>query len=477
MIGAEEPRPTGVDAAHWNATADALFSVAVRDGDTFVFEGFNPAALRMVGHSNAEIAGRRPEQVLNPPDALLVTTRYRQCVAENRPITYLETLHFPTGVSDWRTTLEPVRDESGRIVRLLGRARRIENAEEMPEDLTEGEFRKALDIFPLGIALLDADGVILYVNSAWRAFGRKHGAGEGDVGRTYIEVCDGPESVHLPEPAAVAKQLRRLTTQEADHFGHQYRSQDRHFVLRATRVLVNGRMRVAMVHQDVTDVVEAREQAVRSAEMVLQAQEEERVRIALEVHDATSQHLVALGFSLGRLRKADAPPEILADLNHSLAEAQREIRALSYLLYPPKLVSDGLAAALNSFVAGFQRRTSLAVKAEIDGALDDLSPDLQRTVLRVVQEALANVHRHAVDARKVKVKVKLKQRGLRVRVTDDGQCANEGANQALSVGIRGMQARFAQFGGELTVKHSPTGTVVDAFLPRGNLNVTGALGR
>jgi signal transduction histidine kinase len=110
------------------------------------------------------------------------------------------------------------------------------------------------------------------------------------------------------EAAAVADKLRRLIAEDAGQFGHAYTWQKRHFVLRAARVLLNGRVRVTMAHQDVTDIVNAREQQARMMEQVLQAQEEERARIALEVHDSTAQHLVALGLSMASLRNTNAPP-------------------------------------------------------------------------------------------------------------------------------------------------------------------------
>jgi two-component system NarL family sensor kinase len=457
-----EPEP-------WLDSGDALFSVAVLDDGLFRFDGFNPAAERFVGISNAQIVGRSPEEVLPPDGAVMVSARYRQCVRENRAISYLETLEFPNGISDWRTQLEPLRNEAGRIVRILGRARRIEAEDAAHVAQSEEEFRRALDIFPLGIALLDADGEIIFVNGAWQKFGREYGGAETAVGNAYVDVCAKSTSAGLPDGAEVAPRLRELLAGETQHFGLRYGWEDRSFVLRGTRFLLNGKLRVSLAHQDVTDLVSAQELAAAATEQLLRVQEEERAKIAMELHDSTSQHLAAIGLGLAALRRTKDPARVLDDMRRSLAEAQREIRTLTYLLYPPKLSSQGLVATLRNFVDGFRRRAGLSVVTTTFGQLDDLPVEVQQAVFRVVQEALANAHRHA-QARRVAVEITLKRRGLRVTIADDGQNAPAAdAPEPTGVGIRGMQARFTRLGGNLTVTHRPFGTVVDGFVPDAGL--------
>ena len=226
-----------------------------------------------------------------------------------------------------------------------------------------------------------------------------------------------------------------------------------------------GAPRVALVHVDVTDVVTAQETLARSTELLLQVQEEERARIALELHDSTSQHLVAIALGLEGLRRRGADPVVLQDIHRALAEAQKEIRVLSYGLYPHRLSVQGLGATLRAFIDGFRRRTALSVVATTSGDLDGLPLEAQRTVFRVVQESLANVHRHAGGASRIAVEIALKRRGLRLTVVDDGRHGQpDGAVVATGVGIRGMQARFGQFNGDLTVTHRPFGTVVDGSI-------------
>ncbi|HEY9219935.1 MAG TPA: PAS domain-containing protein [Phenylobacterium sp.] len=442
-----------------------MFSVAVMDDGEFRFEGFSPEAQRLTGMTNPEVVGRTPDEA-TPGNAAVVNARYRECVREGVSISYLETLEFPTGSSHWRTTLEPVRDETGRIVRILGRARQVELLDGTQEELTEAEFQRALDLFPSGMALLDVQGVVLFANSTWRKFGERYGDTESSIGHSYVDLCRRSTSAGLPDGTEVEPKLRQLVTAKADHFGHAYSWRDRHFVLRATRVVLNGRHRIVMAHQDVTDVVSARALAARLAEDLLHAQEEERSRIALELHDSTSQHLVAIGLSLAAIGRNGATPTLIDDIRHSLSEAQREIRSLTYLLYPPKLSSDGLEETLRRFTEGYMRRSGVSLTINIRGSLNDLPQDMQFAVLRVVQEALGNVQRHA-QARTVAIDVVLEKQGLHLRVVDDGATeAEEGELAPTGVGIRGMQARFAQFAGKLTVTRGPEGTTVEGFMPR-----------
>jgi signal transduction histidine kinase len=143
--------------------------------------------------------------------------------------------------------------------------------------------------------------------------------------------------------------------------------------------------------------ISARKKAER--ERLLALQDEERRRIANELHDSTAQHLVAIGLNLMRLRAdADVKAEtldILDEIDGSLEEATKEVRAFTYLLHPPDLQTEGLSATLGRYVEGFGRRTGLKITVRFCRRVDQLSLPLQQTLLRIVQEALTNVYRHA----------------------------------------------------------------------------------
>src|ERR1700754_5044676 len=167
------------------------------------------------------------------------------------------------------------------------------------------------------------------------------------------------------------------------------------------------------------------------SKQLLRTQEEERRRIARELHESTSQQLVAVGIGLTRLsmineREPDTRidrsdvQEILTDLRKGVTEAQQEIRALSYWLHPPALERMGLCQTLRRFVAGFARRTRIRAELTIQDGLECRSYDIATALLRIAQEALINVYRHA-DASSVDVRLAARDGCLTLEIQDDGR--------------------------------------------------------
>jgi signal transduction histidine kinase len=203
---------------------------------------------------------------------------------------------------------------------------------------------------------------------------------------------------------------------------------------------------------------------------LLALQEEERQRIARELHESTAQHLVAASLGLSGLEAEVRPPgrKALAEIEGLLTEALRELRIFTYLLHPPNLATDGLQATLRDFADGFAGRTGLIARIRVPEEVDELPPDMQRAVLRVVQEALTNVHRHA-DASRVSVNARITSGRLVVRIRDNGH-GMTGAVQPdgpirMGVGMAGMRARLEQFGGSLRIRTGRSGTSILAMVP------------
>jgi signal transduction histidine kinase len=210
---------------------------------------------------------------------------------------------------------------------------------------------------------------------------------------------------------------------------------------------------------------------------LLSTQEEERRRIAAELHDSTAQHLVAASLNLVRLSKAaKGNAEALArcdEIDQSLDQALKELRVFTYLLYPPDLASDGLSPTIRKFVDGFSQRTGLVARLRVSTQLGMLPSDLQHSMLRVVQEGLANVYRHA-GASRISVTLKTVRNILVLRISDDGRGIAGSAPESLTrlgVGIPGMRTRLQQLGGELKIKTGPWGTILVAFAPIGVLGL------
>jgi signal transduction histidine kinase len=122
---------------------------------------------------------------------------------------------------------------------------------------------------------------------------------------------------------------------------------------------------------------------------------------------------------------------------------------------------------LRHFVQGFARRTGLKLACKVDDAADGTAPPVQRTILRVVQEALTNVHRHA-QATRVSVRIQVDGPNLKLRISDNGVGLPVTKNDALpelGVGIPGMRSRVRQFGGDVSLTSGRRGTTVLASIP------------
>ena len=212
-------------------------------------------------------------------------------------------------------------------------------------------------------------------------------------------------------------------------------------------------------HEALSGVLQSASQAVHDIET------RERRRIARELHDSTAQHLVAIDLGLSALSPAivrDEESETLTQIRHSLAAAHKEIRNFSYLLHPPQVAENGLKSALASFLEGFGVRAGLAIETAFSGPLDILPPEIERTLFRVAQEALMNVHRHA-GASHVRVSLEIDAGAARLDITDNGVGLAPDAREG--VGLSGMRARMKQAGGDITFGNQGEGFRLQARCP------------
>jgi PAS domain S-box-containing protein len=444
----------------------------------FVFEGLNPAHERATGLSFGDIVGKEPEQCLPPAVAAAVTSRYRACLDAGEPALYDEVLDLPSGRRFWQTSLAPVRDpDSGRIVTLVGTARDVTAYREATARAERSQrlLQATLDALSAHVAILNGRGDIIAVNQAWRSFGTGNGLAVPDhaIGTNYIEVCRAA-AANDPRAAVVARGLAALLDGERPEFRSSYRCGDRYFQMTAAQFDHDGGVYAVVAHEDVTEMVVARHDVRDIARRLLSLQEEERQRIAADLHDSTAQHLAAAGLALmhvgGVAGNRSKVEKALEPVWLSLDKAQQEIRTLSFLLYPPGLRTEGLAASLWQLLNGFSEQTGIDGTANVSGEVDGVPFEVKRSILRVAQEALINVHRHAAATR-VSLSLDLSENTLRLAVADYGKgyvtATNDGsAASSLGVGIPGMEARIRHFNGTLEIVGGQGGgTTVRATVP------------
>lgn len=241
-------------------------------------------------------------------------------------------------------------------------------------------------------------------------------------------------------------------------------------VLRDTQNNLAGWLQI---NTDVTGQRRSEENLRLLSGRLLQLQDEERRRLARELHDSAGQMLAALAMQLTPLQNELLHPKTAAAVQESLAlvnELSKELRTISHLLHPPLLDEVGLASALRWYLQGFTERSKIAVDFDLPQDLGRLPQELETAVFRIVQECLTNIHRHS-ESPVAEVRISRSGRQLRIEVEDHGKGISVEQQRAMDfggkigVGITGMRERLRQLGGSLEIHSNGEGTLVVALLP------------
>jgi signal transduction histidine kinase len=229
---------------------------------------------------------------------------------------------------------------------------------------------------------------------------------------------------------------------------------------------------VAVV-RDVTERKQTEETLRQFSVRLLQSQDQERRRIARELHDSTGQKLAAAAMNLSLIGKSaetlDARArKALAESLELLDQSSSDIRTLSYLLHPPLLDERGLAAAVRWYVDGFTERSGVGIKLEVSTELPRLPEETEMALFRIVQEGLTNIHRHSGSSTAT-IRLTVDSNHVQLEMRDDGKGLpkprRDGPVAPPGVGITGMRERVNLLGGHLDMKSDARGTIVSVTLP------------
>jgi len=414
--------------------------------------------------------------LIHPEDRRQVEDRLRAAVTRGGPFE-VECRFFQGGAGGelhWMASRGRVVQQGGAHPRrrMLGVA--VDVTERRRAELAARDslalLQSSLDALTAHVAILDATGRIVTVNAAWRRCAEARGAGDtAGLGANYLAVCDSVQEVS-PEAGGVGDGLRAVARGKVPEFRREYAcaeptaQEQRWYQLRVTRSEEGAGLRLVVAHEDITEVRRSAEALKAMTGRLLTLQDEERRRIARELHDTTVQDLAMaiVGLDLAAAGcGVEACTASLAEARGLLERAVRDVRTLSYLLHPPLLDECGLAVALTAYVEGFAKRSGLDCTLDLDDAPPEVVPPvLGVTLFRVAQEAFANVHRHS-GARGMRVSLRVAAgEVVELHVEDDGRgfgVPGDAAEElrSLGVGILGMRARVRQLGGTLRIE---TGT-------------------
>jgi PAS domain S-box-containing protein len=214
----------------------------------------------------------------------------------------------------------------------------------------------------------------------------------------------------------------------------------------------------------------------RLSHRLLRTQDEERRRIGRDLHDSVGQYLSGLKMKVDSLVSAAArnhtgDAEELKECAQLISDSLAEVRTISYLLYPPMLEEMGLKSAMGWYLEGFTKRSGIKTSFEISPDFRRLPAEVELALFRILQESLANVHRHSGSPT---ANIRLQVNGsVILEINDHGKGAQlrdfEKPDQdwtgALGVGVRGMSERMRQVGGKLELSSTAEGTTVTATVP------------
>jgi len=217
------------------------------------------------------------------------------------------------------------------------------------------------------------------------------------------------------------------------------------------------------------------EQLRQLSARLISLQDEERRRIARELHDSAGQYLAAIEMNLSGLKQTPHLEESLArPISDSLDLANlctAEIRTISYLLHPPLLDEMGLASALGWYVEGFSERSGIRVDLDYAKDFGRLPREIETVLFRVVQQGLANIHRHS-GSHVAKIRMETDAESVRVEICDEGRGIDpeilkgmEAGRRLMGVGIAGMRERVRVMGGRFSIRSGREGTTIDVTLP------------
>jgi PAS domain S-box-containing protein len=437
----------------------------------------NPAGLAMVEADSIEaVRGRPIVDVIAPEHRAAFTDLHQRVFAGESGTLEFEIIGLK-GKRSWLSThAVPLRDASGTIHAALGITRDISRRKIAELALIESEerFCKAFyaNALPLLITRLE-DGMVLDANEA---FARLVSRPRDDIiGHTTVELG----VIDAARRAAIIEMLGRTgVVTDIELELRPPGGPARTGMLSLVRIVLGGQQCTLGTYRDVTEAKRGEEQ-LRASRAALRSlatrqqdiREDERTRIAREIHDSLGQALTALKLQLSAAqevaaKEASGLSSRLHETTLMVDDLVKSVRRIATDLRPPILDQLGLPAALEWLAQDFSKRTSILCRATIQATQDAISSELGTALFRIVQESLTNVLRHA-GATRVDIELNIKGGCVTLEINDDGTGITEAGTMGPgSLGILGMRERAAALGGVLeVVPRQQGGTRVAAWFP------------
>jgi PAS domain S-box-containing protein len=491
-------------AAIVDSSDDAIVSKTL-DG---VITSWNKSAERMFGYTREEAVGQHISLVI-PEDRRDEEVKIVGRLRQGERVDHFETVRVRKDGSllDLSLTISPVKDAAGRVVGASKVARDITERKQVEQALAERA--RLLDLSNDAIFVRDAADRVTYWNkSASELYGYTRKEAVGRVSHELLRT-------EFPEPLErITEQLqqdnrwtgelihrhqdgRRIVVVsrwalDRDSRGHQKRVLETNNditqqklnerALRESeerlRSLSDGleiqvRARTQELEQRNAEILQQSEQLRELSNRLLKTQDDERRRIARELHDSAGQLITVLGMNLAgiaqRVGQNPSLSETVEDTQNLVQQLSREIRTTSYLLHPPLLDENGLSQAIHWYMQGLKERTDLEIELSVSEDFGRLPADLELTIFRIVQEGLTNIHRHS-GSKTATLRLSRSADSVLLRIEDHGKGISPEKLAALraqrtGVGITGMRERVRHLKGVMDIHSNGTGAAISVTFP------------
>ena len=441
---------------------NVLFGIATTIGTNFQFVSVNDAFCRLLEYDRDELVGVRSVGDVTIPDKYPQNEQLLRSMVNNEIQRFQIEKQYVTKSGRCIEVIVYVLgfyDNDGKYIGSTGSVMDITERKKMERELksSESKYRGLVDNSMVGVFSSTLNGQFIFVNNA--------------LARMYD--FDNPEQMIAQETFARWTDLKQreqmLTMLQKDGSVTNFETETITDIGRHIHVLLSVKLlgdTLSGMVMDVTEIHQARKDLQQLAGRLLSVQEEERRRLARELHDDLAQRLAVLAIEAGRVRSeacSDESAEILQDLQDKLIGISEDVHRISRQLHPSIIEDLGLEQALSSETHNFSRLENIPVKLEYDIGSLEPTLDIAVSLFRITQESLRNIQKHA-HAKSVSIQFIRENNSLLLTIKDDGRgFAPDIVKNLPGLGLKSMRERIRLVNGSISYISLPDrGTTVQA---------------